>query len=75
MTPGRFWSAFAALGLAVEAFGLSDPERNRWTASPNIRALAHPETPAGRALITTGIGAGSAWLVHHLLTVQPEESS
>jgi hypothetical protein len=74
MTPARFWTAFAIVGLGVEAWGLSRAERNDWTASPNIRAACRAETPLGRAILTTGIGAGATWLSHHLLTVTPEES-
>jgi hypothetical protein len=74
MTPARFWAGFFGVGLAVEMWGLSHPDRNPWTASPNIRAALRADTPAGRALITIGIGAGSSWLAHHLLTVEPEES-
>ena len=74
MKPAHFWGGFVALGLAVEAWGLSHPDRNDWTASPNIRAALKAETPLGRAIITTGIGAGATWLSHHLLTVTPKES-
>lgn len=74
MTPARFWTAFTVVGLAVEAWGLSREDRNDWTASPNIRAALKAETPLGRAVITTGIGAGATWLSHHLLTVTPKES-
>lgn len=75
MTPARFWAGFTALGLAVEAWGLSHPDRTPWTASPNIRAVTRPDTRMGRFILTAGIGAGATWLSAHLLTVEPTEGN
>lgn len=75
MTPGRFWAAFLGVGLAVEAFGLSDPERNRWCASPNIRRTLHSHTRPGRAITLALVGGGSTVLASHLINIPaPKES-
>ena len=75
MTPARFWSGFAIVGITVEAWGLSHPDRNDWTASPNIRRGLRCNTPAGRAVTTVVLGAGASWLVNHLLSVVPDKET
>jgi hypothetical protein len=75
MTPARFWTAFVALGLAVEAFGLSRADRNDWTASPNIRRATRVDTRLGRNATIALVGAGAAWLAHHLAEIPPPKET
>lgn len=68
-----FWLALAATGTAVELWALAT-NREHLTLSKSARRALRCHTKAGRAVTTVGIGAGSAWLANHLLTITPEES-
>ena len=68
-----FWLALAATGTAVELWALAT-KREHLTLSKSARRALRCHTKAGRAVTTIGIGAGSAWLANHLLTIQPEET-
>lgn len=64
MTPGgKFWAAFAAVGIGVELVGFVTQHQD-WMFSPHGRRWLRADTPAGRAFI----GAGATTLAHHLIT-------
>lgn len=69
-----FWLALAVTGTAVELWAIAT-KRDHLTLSKSARRALRCHTKAGRAVTTVGIGAGSAWLANHLLTVQPEGKS
>ena len=69
-----FWLALAATGTAVELWAVAT-KRDHLTLSKSARRALRCHTRGGRALTTIGIGAGSAWLANHLLTITPEETS
>ena len=68
-----FWLALAATGTAVELWAIAT-KRDHLTLSKTARRALRCHTPIGRAITTIGIGAGSAWLANHLLTITPEEN-
>lgn len=63
-----FWGTGVGTLAAAELAALltNHPE---WTLSPQLRWALRSHTPAGRAATTVLVGAGSAWLAHHLITV------
>lgn len=65
------WASLVGAPVAVELWAVATG-RTHWTLSPQLRWALRCNTPAGRALTTTLVGAGSAWLAHHLLTVPAE---
>ena len=71
--PQATWAALGVVAGAVEVYGLSLDERRRWTLSRVSRRALRCHTPEGRAFTTVLLGAGSAWLVNHLLSVTPTE--
>lgn len=73
MTSGaKFWAAYAAIGITAELVGFVT-QRQDWMLSPHGRRWLRADTPAGRAFITVGIGAGATTLAHHLITLPTEE--
>jgi hypothetical protein len=68
-----FWLALAVTGAAVEAWAVAT-KRDHLTLSKSARRALRCHTKAGRVITTVGIGAGSAWLANHLLTITPEEN-
>jgi hypothetical protein len=68
-----FWLALAVTGTAVELWAVAT-HRDHLTLSKSARRALRCHTKAGRAVTTIGIGAGSAWLANHLLTITPEET-
>ncbi len=66
--PRLVWAALLGTSLTVElAAVLAD--RPDWTLSPQLRWALRSHTTAGRATTTVLVGAGSAWLAHHLITI------
>lgn len=73
MNPRLVWGGLFAAGAVVEVYGLSHDDRRAWTLSRVARTTLRCHTPEGRAVTTVALGAGSAWLVNHLLSVTPKE--
>jgi hypothetical protein len=69
--PRAVWAALVGAPVAVELWAIAT-DRPDWMLSPHARSVLRPETPLGQAATTLLIGAGSAWLAHHLLTVPPK---
>lgn len=65
------WAALLGTPTALELWAVATG-RTHWTLSPQLRWAMRSDTAPGRAATTVVIGAGSAWLAHHLLTVPPE---
>jgi len=67
LTPGaKFWAVFAATGITAELVGFATQQQDLML-SPHGRRWLRTDTPAGRAVVTVGIGAGATWLAHHLI--------
>lgn len=61
------WAALLGTPIAVELWAVAT-DRTPWTLSPQLRWVLRCDTKAGQAATTLLVGAGSAWLAHHLLT-------
>ena len=72
MTPRYVWAALIGVPTAFE-LAMVVTGRTEWTASPQLRWALRCNTKAGQATTTLLVGAGSSWLAHHLLTVEPSE--
>jgi len=70
--PDAVWAALVGAPVAVELVAWATG-RQEWMLSPHARRWARVDTPAGRALVTAGVGAGATWLAHHLITIPAKE--
>lgn len=68
MRPDVAWAALLGAGCALEAWALTT-DRQHWTLSRVSRRWLRADTPAGRALIVSGVGAGATALAHHLIAM------
>ena len=68
------WAVLLGTPTALELWAVAT-DRTPWTLSPQLRWALRCGTPAGTAATTMLVGAGSAWLAHHLLTVPIVESA
>lgn len=69
MLRGRLaWAALIGVPTALELWAFAT-DRPEWMLCPHARWALRCDTPAGRALVTAGIGAGATWLAHHLITI------
>ena len=66
------WAFLVGTPVAVELAALA-AKRPDWTLSPQLRWALHAHTAPGRAFTTVLVGAGSAWLAHHLITIPPAD--
>lgn len=68
------WAALLGVPTTLELWAVATG-RTHWTLSPHLRWALRCGTPLGRVITPTTVGAGSAWLAHHLLTVPPIEGA
>lgn len=68
------WSVLVGTPVAVELWAVSTGRTN-WTLSPQLRWALRTDTAAGQIATTVLVGAGSAWLAHHLRTLPPASTN
>lgn len=66
----KVWAVLIGVPVAVEFTALATGH-TEWTLSPQLRWALRTHTPRGALASTVFIGAGSAWLAHHLRTTPP----
>lgn len=64
------WAALVGTPIAVELWAVAT-DRTPWTLSPTLRWALRCDTRFGRVVTPVLVGAGSSWLAHHLLTIDP----
>lgn len=64
------WGLLVGAPVALELWAVIT-DRTAWTLSPQLRWALRCDTRHGRAATTILVGAGSAWLANHLLTIPP----
>lgn len=68
MRPDVVWAGLVGTPVVVELWAFATG-RQQWMLSPHGRRWLRTDTPAGRAVVTVGVGAGATWLAHHLITI------
>lgn len=67
------WAVLLGTPTALELWAVVT-NRTPWTLSPTLRWAMRTDTRAGAAATTVLVGAGSAWLAHHLRELPPTDS-
>jgi hypothetical protein len=69
-SPRVVWAVLVGVPTALELWAVAT-DHVPWTLSPTLRWALRCETPFGRVVTPVLVGAGSSWLAHHLLTIEP----
>lgn len=64
------WAVLIGTPTALELWAVTTG-RTPWTLSPTLRWALRSHTRPGAAATTVLVGAGSAWLAHHLRELPP----
>lgn len=67
------WAALVGAPVGVELWAVATG-RTAWTLSPQLRWALRCHTRPGAAATTVLVGAGSAWLAHHLRELPPTDT-